>query len=34
MGPLGTASMTDGKNFHVARVSRDHIKEITGESNT
>lgn len=33
-GPLGTASMTDGKNFHVARVSRDHIKEITGDSNT
>ena len=33
-GAMGTVIMEDGKKFHVARVSRDHIKEITGDSNT
>ena len=33
-GAMGTAVMSDGKKFMVARVSRDHIKEINGESNT
>ena len=33
-GPLGAATMSNGKSFLVAKVSRDHIKEITGESNT
>ena len=33
-GPLGKATMSDGKSFMVAKVSREHIKEMSGESNT